>query len=136
MLVLKCLVSHEIADSGIHPRGCCSLQLANRPVDTPNVELREHSRPIALRKDAFGGILACDAEVELELGWRASDLIGQRSLDFMTTNLPPFVLSDSKDRPCPRQNHQHSALMSKGLAGFVGTARRIEPLRPKLRAAQ
>ena len=47
------------------------------------MELRVHSRPIALRKDAFGGILACDAEVELELGWRASDLIGQRSLDFI-----------------------------------------------------
>ena len=36
-----------------------------------------------LRKDGFGGIVACDDTITEVLGWSSADLVGKRSLDFI-----------------------------------------------------
>jgi len=53
-------------------------------VDKP-VMRSERSEPVQalLRKDGFGGIVACDDTITEVLGWSSADLIGKRSLDFI-----------------------------------------------------
>jgi diguanylate cyclase (GGDEF)-like protein/PAS domain S-box-containing protein len=45
----------------------------------------ERPEPVqaVLRKDGFGGIVACDDTITEVLGWRSADLVGKRSLDFI-----------------------------------------------------
>ncbi|MGO8872787.1 MAG: diguanylate cyclase domain-containing protein [Acidimicrobiales bacterium] len=46
-------------------------------------EGQTHPAPVPMRKDGFGGILACDDTITAVLGWKSSDLVGARSLDFI-----------------------------------------------------
>jgi diguanylate cyclase (GGDEF)-like protein/PAS domain S-box-containing protein len=44
------------------------------------------SAKVSMRKDAFGGILACDETIKEALGWEPGDLVGKRSLDFINSD--------------------------------------------------